>query len=561
VIARAPSPRHVALACAGLLALTAVAYAPVLADRSVAFLDIDDDRYIVDNPQVTSGLTARGLVWALTSLRQSNWHPLTWMSWQLDAQVFGPHAWGFHFTNVVLHAMSALLLLGVLVRTTGALGRSFSVAGLFAVHPLHVESVGWVSERKDVLSTTFFLLAVLAYCVHASRPRPWRYLLVFVLTALSLMAKSMLVTLPCVLLLLDVWPLRRRWGAHLIMEKVPLLALAGAAVALTLRAQAGMMEALAPLSLPAKVGNALVYYVTYIGRTLWPVRLTPFHPNPGVSLGLLPTLGAGFVLATATGLAWRVRGSRPYVRVGWLWFLGMLLPVIGLVQVGFLATADHYTYVPLIGLFIVLAWGAYDGFRGFVPGVWATRISALVVVVALASCVLVTRRHLVVFHDSVALWEHVLEAGPDSAFVHARLGRALDAEGRTVDADAQFAEASRMDSTWRQHDERGLALEQAGDLWGARRQFQIALLTAPRDETAVSHLAEQFRSRGELEDAIRQYTTLARIRPSDPSPEAALAHLYEQQGDLARAREHQARALQIEPSPESRLNVEQRAIP
>jgi Flp pilus assembly protein TadD len=493
---------------------------------------------------VAAGLHWRGVAWALTAMNQSNWHPLTWMSWQLDASLYGVRAWGFHVTSVVLHVTSAVLLLLVLVRATGSLLRSLAVAALFALHPLHVESVAWVSERKDVLSTVFFMLAMLAHVGYARRPGLLRYGLVLLATALGLMAKSMLVTLPCVLLLLDVWPLRRPLTARLLLEKLPLLALAGGVAILTLRAQARMMDALAPIPLPVRAGNALVYYVEYVARTLWPLHLTLYHPNRGISLGAWPTLGAGVALALVTAICLRERAQRPYLLVGWLWFLVTLVPVIGLVQVGFLATADHYTYVPVIGLFLVLVWGGRDALAYVTPSLLPP---ALAGVAAVVSCTLVLRAQLPVWHDSVALWEHIVEAEPDDAFAHAFLGQALEDHGRSGEAEGQFAASSRLDQSWKRHDEEGLSLEAAGDMWGARHEFEAALLTAPHDETAVSHLALQFQRRGEVADAIRQYTTLARIRPGDAGPEYNLGLLYEQQGALAPARAHWSRALELEP--------------
>jgi Flp pilus assembly protein TadD len=540
----APAPRHVLLAGLALVVLTLVAYLPVLTDRGIEFLNIDDRRYIVDTPQVTAGLHGPGVAWALTSMHQSNWHPLTWMSWQLDASLYGVHAWGFHVTNVVLHVASAVLLLLVLVRATGSLGRSLTVAALFAVHPLHVESVAWVSERKDVLSTVFFMLAMLAHTHYARRPGLVRYGLVLLLTALGLMAKSMLVTLPCVLLLLDVWPLRRRLTTRVLLEKVPLFALAGLVAILTLRAQSRMMQALPPIPLPVRAGNALVYYVQYVARTLWPVHLTPYHPNRGVSLGALPTLGAAVALVVVTVAFARMRDKRPYALAGWLWFLVTLLPVIGLVQVGFLATADHYTYVPLIGLFLVLVWGGDELLTRLAAPPVPQRLAAIA---AVASCAVLLRGQLPVWHDSVALWQHVVDVAPDDAFAHAFLGQALEAHGRDAEAEAQFAMSSQLDEGWKRHDERGLSLERAGDLWGARREFEAVLLTAPHDETAVSHLAVQFQSRGEVPDAIRQYSTLARIRPADAGPEYNLGLLYQQQNELDEARAHWSRALALDP--------------
>ena len=284
------------------------------------------------------------------------------------------------------------------------------------------------------------------------------------------------------------------------------------------------------------------------------MHLTLYHPNRGVSLGVLTTLGAGVALAFATALCVRARAQRPYLLVGWLWFLVGLLPVIGLVQVGFLATADHYMYVPVIGLLLVLVWGGRDLLASLTP---SPVPPALVATTALVLCTLAVRAQLPVWHDSVALWEHIVETEPHDAFAHAFLGQALEDHGRSGEAEAQFAASSRLDQSWKRHDEQGLSLEEAGDLWGARHEFEAALRTAPHDETAVTHLALQFQRRGEVADAIRQYTTLSRIRPADAGPEYNLGLLYEQQNELVLARAHWSRALALDPSlAEARLRLE-----
>ena len=554
------SPRREVLGGALLVALTLIAYQAILTDRagSFEFLNVDDQRYVVENPHVTGGLTREDIWWALTSLHQSNWHPLTWLSLQLDAQLHGLHPWGFHLTNLFLHVANAVLLFAFLYRTTGGWGRSLTVAALFAVHPLHVESVAWVAERKDVLSTFFCLLAMLAYAAHAARPSWLRYALVMALLALGLMAKSMLVTLPCLLLLLDAWPLARfrvaalspapARTAELVAEKLPLVTLALAGAAITLRAQSRMMDAMSALPLSARVENAAVYYVTYVGRMLWPASLVVYHPNPGAALGWLPVLGAILALAAVTIFAVRTWPQRPYLLVGWLWYLGSLVPVIGLVQVGFLVTTDHYTYVPLIGLFIMLVWGGHDlceGLRGS-PGIRAAPV--LLAGVPLGLCVVLTRHQIEYWRDSVSLWEHVVEVGPERAFPHSFLARALEAKGRNDEAERHYARASQLDATWEQHREKGLALERQDDLWGSRRELETALLSAPHDVTTLEHLAAQFQRRGEIGDALRHYTTLARLQPRDAGPENNLGLLYEQRGDVVKARAHWLRALALDPA-------------
>jgi hypothetical protein len=536
---------------------TFLVYQPILTARAAPFefVSADDFRYIVDNPRVTTGLTRENLWWALTSLHQSNWHPLTWMSWQLDDAIYGVDSWGFHLTNLALHLANSLLLFALLRRLTSAWGRSLVVAALFAVHPLHVESVAWVSERKDVLSTLFFLLTV-GFYVSYVRARSIRtgalaYGLVVIFAVLCLMAKSMLVTLPCVLLLLDAWPLRRASIWRPLGEKAPLFIVAAFGAWVTLGAQTRMIEALDPVALPVRAGNALVHYVSYLTRTLWPSDLVVYRANLGVSLGWAAISGSAVVLALVSTIALTSWRPRPYLLVGWLWFLGTLVPVVGFVQVGFVATTDHYTYVPLVGLCIVIVWGAFDllvSMSRWLPGLASTRVmGALASSVLLLACVL-ARRQVAYWHDSVALWQHVVDTSPTDAFARASLGVALDAKGRSDEARDELTKAEALDHDWKTHLAYGLAFEQQGNFSGARRELEKVLLVAPHNLTAVSHLAAQFQTNGHADDAIRQYTTLAHLQPRAPVPEYELSTLYEEAGDRVKARAHLVRALQVDPS-------------
>jgi hypothetical protein len=364
------------------------------------FVNFDDTDYVTRNPEVRAGLSAAGVAWAFTTTRASNWHPLTWLSLQLDASQYGGDAaWGFHLTNLLLHAASTVLLFATLRRMTGAVWRPAAVAALFAVHPAHVESVAWVAERKDVLSGLFWMLTLLAYAWYAERPGWRRYLLVAAPFALGLLAKPMLVTLPFVLLLLDYWPLRRWksqipnpksqgnpkpeipnpkhrpfWSLRLgisdflgiwdlrfgILEKLPLFALSAAACAVTVYAQrkGGAVNTLEQLPLGERLVNAVVAYAGYLGEMVWPARLAPFYPHPHGHVLLEQAVRAGLALVVVTALV--VWARRRYLVVGWLWFLGTLVPVIGLVQVGSQAMADRYTYLPYVGLFMAVVWGAAD---------------------------------------------------------------------------------------------------------------------------------------------------------------------------------------------------------
>ena len=370
-MARALSRAHTRAALAALVfALASAVYLPI---REHAWLNYDDDQYVSQNPELRRGLDSQGIRWALTTQEGANWFPLTRLSWMLDLELHGLDAGSFLLTNLLLHALASALFFLALSSLTGELPRSAFAAALFAVHPLHVESVAWISARKDVLSGVFFMLTLLAYAAaeHARRSRGAQ-LAVFASLALGLLAKPTLVTLPCVLLLLDGWPLGRlaqgernpdaRRLARAASEKLPLFALAAAASFITWHAQAAarVVASLDRVPLGERVANALVAYAIYLRQFAWPSGLAVFYPHPGAGLALWKPLLAGTLLLGLTGLALRSWPRRAYLAVGWLWFLGMLVPTIGLVQVGSQAHADRYMYLPLAGLAIALAWGVPD---------------------------------------------------------------------------------------------------------------------------------------------------------------------------------------------------------
>ncbi len=347
--------------CVALLALTAGAMGVGCWN---GFTNYDDNDYVTANRRVKAGLSWSDTRWAFTTTHAANWHPLTWLSLQLDATLYGPEsAWGYHLTNLLLHGADVLLLFLALRHMTGAVWRSAAVAALFAVHPAHVESVAWVAERKDVLSAFFWMLTMLAYAWYAERPGWRRYLPVVASFALGLMAKPMVVTLPCVLLLLDYWPLRRvadlRSAAKRVAEKLPLFALTAAACVVTMVAQQGAMSSLERLPFEQRLANTVVAYAAYLGELVWPAKLALLYPHPHEALPLADAARAGVILLVITGLVILARRRR-YLTVGWLWYLGTLVPVIGLVQVGAQSMADRYTYLPYIGLFIAIVWAAAD---------------------------------------------------------------------------------------------------------------------------------------------------------------------------------------------------------
>ncbi len=448
--------------CLLLALMTVLAYSPV---RQAALVVFDDPVY-VQNPQVKAGLTWAGVQWAFTTWYGSNWHPLTWLSHMLDASLFGVDAGAQHFVNVLIHAANALLLFLLLSRMTKKMWPSAFVAALFAWHPLHVESVAWISERKDVLSTFFGFLSLLAYSkyvekfqVPKSKFRVW-YAWSLGLFALSLMAKPMLVTLPFVMLLLDVWPLGRiqllgmgrsaspntqhaTRNTQILLEKLPFLALTIASSVVTFLAQRG--EAVVSLEqhpLGLRLANALVSYVNYLGKTFWPAKLAIIYPLPN-QIPDWQIAGAAVVLAVISFLVWRARKTSPCLLIGWLWFLGALVPVIGIVQVGGQALADRYTYVPFIGLFIALAYGAADAAARF-------RISDVVVSIAVALVLIaslcVTEYQLRFWQNSQTLFAHAIEVTKDNAIAHINLGVALEQEKHPAEALAEYRKSIEIDS-------------------------------------------------------------------------------------------------------------------
>ncbi len=423
-----------------LVLVTVAVYAQV---ASHEFVDLDDGSYVVNNPHVNTGLTLENVRWAFTTNYAGNYHPITWISHEIDVSLFGMTPGWHHVTNVAWHVLNTLLLFGLLRAMTGALWRSAFVAALFAVHPAHVESVAWVAERKDVLSAFFWFATTWAYVIWVRRPAAWRYARVVGLFALGLMSKPMLVTLPCTLLLLDIWPLDRAstpW-ARRITEKLPLFALAIASSVVTAIFQhgGGAFSSLDIVPLANRLANAIVSYGRYLETLVWPVNLAMLYPLtdlPAASVAL-----AGAVVAVLTVLAWIVRRSQPYLLVGWLWFLGTLVPVIGLVQVGVQSRADRYTYVPYVGLFIAIAWGGRAlAQRVRVPPA-LLHAAAAGPVVAFA---VVAHAQAATWATSETMWVHTVAVTPDSGRAHNSLGVIYGNSGRTAEAAAQFEQAAHL---------------------------------------------------------------------------------------------------------------------
>jgi tetratricopeptide (TPR) repeat protein len=455
--------------CVGLVVLTMVAFSAVV---SLGFVNYDDNLYVTDNAHVLGGLNSQSLAWALTSTHASNWHPVTWVSHMIDVQLFGVDAAGHHLTSLLIHTANVLLLFWLLVRMTGALWRPAFVAALFAIHPLHVESVAWIAERKDVLSTLFWLLTTAAWLHWLASRTLARYVLVLALFALGLMAKPMLVTLPFTLLLLDYWPLERATVLPLWTEKLPLFALSAASSVVTVIAQhaGGAVKNLLTVSFVARVANAAVAYVWYLGKSVWPASLAVFYPHPGYWSGSL-VVGSVLVLCGVTALALLLARRAPYLLFGWLWYLGTLVPVIGLVQVGSQATADRYTYVPLIGVFVALAWGL-SALVAARPA--ARNAMAAFAVIALLALLLVTRAQVRVFSDSVSLFENALAVTHDNIVAENNLGNALRDRGEVDAAIAHYEEALLV----------------RPDFFDARENLGLVLERLGRHDEAIAHLQQ-----------------------------------------------------------------------
>jgi len=480
------------------------------------FIDLDDHLYVTENNHVQAGLTKKGVIWAFTTFHAANWHPLTWLSHMLDCQLFGMRPGMHHLTNLLFHILNSLLLLLVLRKMTGAWWRSAFVAALFALHPLHVESVAWVAERKDVLSTFFWLLTMWVYAHYAERPTFDRYLLVLLSFALGLMAKPMLVTLPFVLLLVDYWPLgrlqlgqscndgnlriKKSSAFRVVWEKIPFFVLAAMSGVLTLLAQqkAGALRTLDIIPLKIRTANALVSYISYIGKMIWPHNLAVFYPHPGI-VPMWQAVGAGLSLICLCVLSVMfVRAGRrfPHLAVGWLWYLGTLVPVIGLVQVGSQAMADRYTYVPLIGLFIMISWGFYDLVRGWKNRRMVLAISTGVVLLALMAC---TWSQVRLWKNSTLLFKHALNVTDNNYKARNLLGIASERQGRLKEALRHYSEALRIKPEYADaHNNQGVALARQGRLKEAISHFSEALRIKPDYVDAHNNLGVALEQQGRL---------------------------------------------------------------
>lgn len=532
---------------AALLFLTvAVVFLPALKND---FISYDDPQFVTENPIVQAGWTWAGFKWAFTAVVQANWHPVTLLSHLTDCELFGLRPWGHHLVNVLLHALNAALVFTLLRRMTGAMWRSLFAAAFFGLHPLRVESVAWVAERKDVLSAAFFLLTLLAWRRYATLKRRGAYAAALVCFALGLMSKAMLVTAPFVLLLLDYWPLRRFQTEKisvLLLEKIPFALLTAIFCFITLGVQRahGAVASSEQFSFATRASNALVSYVRYLGMTFYPGGLA--LPYPYVKhwpAGLVA--GAALGLATATASVIVLARRRPYAAVGWFWFLGTLVPVIGLVQVGEQALADRYTYIPGIGLAILLTWAFYDLFAAARPRRF---LSIAAAAICLTVCAVLTQRQLGCWQSSETLFRHTLTVTRNNATAMGLLADALAARGDDNDALALYEKAAALPlASEACRNNYGLLLLRHGKVKLAIAQFDAAAAHDPQGARARLNEGLRLQAQGLTNQAAAQFRQAQALNQNDAVVENNLGVMCAQQGELAQAAEHFHRALLLKP--------------
>jgi tetratricopeptide (TPR) repeat protein len=548
-----------------LLAITAVVYWQV---RYHEFLLYDDDRYITTNVHVLNGITLENIGWAFTTGHASNWHPLTWLSHMVDVERFGLNPAGHLLTNVFLHLLNTFLLWFVFNRMTSNFWQSLFVAAVFALHPLHVESVAWAAERKDVLSGLFWMLTLWAYVWHVERPSSLRFSLVCLVFALGLMAKPMLVTLPFVLLLLDVWPLKRllppqpgagvmdffKGSVPFVKEKIPLFILTAisSVVTFVVQQRGGAMSTVEGIALPVRFVNAIDAYTSYLAKTFWPARLAVFYPHYGELIPLWQTVSSVLVLVALTVVVVRLLRRSPYLAVGWFWYLGTLVPVIGLVQVGAQAMADRYMYIPQIGLCIMIAWGMSDllmrwRYRKVVLSAAGTVIGVVLAILSywqlghwkntitlFEHTIAVTEKNWLAHHNlgtaylrkndyerAIFHFTKTLEIYPSLALTHHSMANALVAQGQLDSARAHYEEALRLDPDLEEaHLNLGLLDAQEGKPDAALEQYREAIRINPDYTPAHFNLALVLSKTGKLDEALFHLATVLRIDPDDAEARA-----------------------------------------
>jgi len=556
------------LICLVLVIATLAVYWQV---RNYEFVGFDDDVFIIQNSKVQDGLSLDSIGWAFGFDDMTYWHPLTWLSYMLDIQLYGMNPGGHHMTNVLLHIVNAMLLFMAFNKMTGALWKSAVVAALFALHPLNVESVAWVVERKNVLSTLFWMLTLLSYAHYAKRSNIARYLLALSVFVLGLMAKPMLVTLPFVLLILDFWPLNRfhfqpLLDAHqktariptlkrikesdifpLILEKIPFLIFSGISVCLSLLSahRNRLIISLDEISLYHRMTNALISYVSYIGKMIWPRDLAVFYPFPS-TVQLWKAAGAFLLLTGVSILVVRSLQKRPYLGVGWFWYLGTLLPVIGLVQQGLWpAVADRFAYVPLIGLFVGIAWGIPDLAAG-----WRYKVKGLGVITAVVLIILMTTSWLQAqyWKNSVELFKHTVEVTDNNYLMHNNLGFALTARGRPDEAIEHYKEALRLNPNFEQANINiGLALLSQGKVDECIGYYEEVLRVNPGYARVHNNLGAVLWRLGKIEAATVHFQKAVLLKPDYAEAHNSLGAALVLKGKKEKAIAHLQEALRLKP--------------
>ena len=544
------------------LVLAAISFAVFGRTLTHEFVDFDDSDYVYDNPVVARGLTRNGIVWAFTHVHSANWHPLTWLSHELDCQIYGLNPAGHHLTNVLLHTATVILLFLILRQMTGAFWRSAFVAAVFAIHPLRVESVAWVAERKDVLSGLFFMLTIGAYVRYAENLKSqisnfkFFYIASIVLFAMGLMCKPMLVTLPLALLLLDYWPLQRvepRKLSGLVLEKLPLLALSAASCVATVIAQAAIIVPIGAFPLPMRMANALASCMVYLGQMVYPSGLAVFYPYPrngppAWEVGLAATLLAGF---SAVAL-WR-RRKQPWLLVGWFWYLVLLLPVAGIVQVGLQAHADRYTYLPQIGIYVALTWLLAEWVAAWQAGRAVGGLMAGVIVVLMVCA----WKQTAYWKNSETLWIHTIGCTTDNSIAYGNLGNVLRKKGRVDEAIICFQEALQISpNSTEARNGLGNALLQTGKVDAAIACFQQALQIRPDFADAHDSLGYALLQTGRVDEAVTQCQQALQINPDDAQACVNLGNALFRKGKVDAAIACFQQALQIRPDfAEARNNL------
>lgn len=561
--------------CLFLLLATLVVFSPVYQN---GFVHLDDDLYITDNPHIQQGLSGESIKWAFTSTHAGLWLPMTWLSLMLDFELFGLKAGGYHLSNLFLHLANTILLFFLFKRMTGGIWRSGFVAALFALHPLRVESVAWAVERKDVLSTLFCLLSIHSYVHYTKHRRFFAYISALLLFSLSLMAKPMLVTLPCLLLILDYWPLgrlnpgpdphqkviatqfspKRPTIARLFLEKTPffLLSLIFSMVTYLAQRSFGALSSLQALPLKARLANALASYVEYISKMFWPRNLAVFYPYPVETLPLWKVAGFGLLLAGLTAVAlWAAWRHYRQVLAGWLWYLVSLLPVIGLLQAGSQAMADRFTYVPLIGLFWVVSWTVPDLIANWRPKRLILPIIGGLVLALLMVC---TRSQVKYWRDSITLFEHTLRVTENNNVMHNNLGVVFVEQGRFAEAVPHFTKALQIrPEDVKAHINLAVSLANLGDLQKAVDHYSKALELDPHHAGAHNNLGNVLLLQGRIDEAEAEFSRALEIQNDYAEAHNNLGVVLARKGRFTEAIEHFRQALRVNPHyPQARKNLD-----